>query len=86
MNRIFILLTAAVLTACQKPTADTHEPKKGDATTGVGDAVTLKAGHGLSLHPKLQQSIALKVTEVGEEKVAPGFGPSGIRSGWVDSG
>jgi hypothetical protein len=65
-----VILIAATFVACEKPTADTQEPKKGEPTTGVGDAVQLKDGHGILLHPKLQQSIGVEVAEVTEEKVA----------------
>ena len=78
-----LLLTAAVaaaLTGCQKSgsglstSVDEHQarPAGGETkTAGTGDAVTLKEGHGLALHPKLRASIGLKVAEVAEEKVAP---------------
>lgn len=64
-----LFLTAA-LAACQKHAA-TGENRSEAKKSGEGDAVTLKEGHGLSFHPKIMQSIGLKVAEVAEVPVAP---------------
>jgi hypothetical protein len=79
-----LLLTTAVaatLAACQKPGAattsvDEHQarPAGGEAKTeGAGEAVQLKEGHGLALHPKIREAIKLQVAEVSEEAIAPEF-------------
>ena len=69
-----VLLLAAALAACSKPTAANHtESKKPAETAGAGDAVQLKEGHGMALHPKLRESIDLKVAEVSESPVAAEF-------------
>ena len=77
---LLAVAVAAVLTGCQKQgsglsaSGDEQQarPAGGEAQTdGAGDAVTLKEGHGLALHPKLRASIGLRVAEVTEEKVAP---------------
>ena len=65
-----LLLTVA-LAACDKPTADNS--KKPGETAGAGESVQLKEGHGLALHPKIKESIGLKVAEVGETPVAAEF-------------
>lgn len=69
-----LLLTttvAAALAGCQKPGAASAS---GEAKTeGAGDAVQLKEGHGLALHPKIREAIKLQVAEVGEEAIAPEF-------------
>ncbi|MDQ3621504.1 MAG: hypothetical protein M3463_03320 [Verrucomicrobiota bacterium] len=73
-----LLLTAA-LAGCEKPatngpTAENYgEPKKAGDDAGAGDAVQLKEGHGLSLHPKIRQSIGLEVADVSEAQVASEF-------------
>lgn len=70
----FLLTTAlaASLAGCQKPGGATSSVDAGEAKVegAAGDAVQLKEGHGLALHPKIRESIALKVAEVGEEKIA----------------
>lgn len=78
-----LLLTtvvAASLAGCQKQGAapattsvDEHQSRPaGEAeTAGAGEAVQLKKGHGLALDAKIKKSIALKVAEVGEERIAP---------------
>lgn len=78
MKRIlFPLLLAVTFTACQKPAADNQSagnhgsPQKEAEAGGVGDAVQLKEGHGLALHPKLRASINLKLAEVTEAQIAP---------------
>lgn len=65
-----LLLTVA-LAACDKPTADNS--KKPVEKAGAGESVQLKEGHGLALHPKIKESIGLKVAEVSETPVAAEF-------------
>lgn len=65
-----LLLTVA-LAACDKPTAD-NSKKPGEKAV-AGESVQLKEGHGLALHPKIKESIGLKVAEVGETPVAAEF-------------
>ncbi|MBS0657797.1 MAG: efflux RND transporter periplasmic adaptor subunit [Verrucomicrobia bacterium] len=70
MYHSFLLLIASMLLcACQKatPSSSRGEPA---AEKGEGDTVQLKKGHGLALHPKLRQSIALQVGEVSQEPLA----------------
>jgi hypothetical protein len=68
------ILLATAFAACQKPTTAENraEPKKGEAAGG-GEAVQLKAGHGLLLHPKIKESIGLKIAEISEVPVASVF-------------
>ncbi len=61
-----LILTAAALAACQKPTAATHEQAPENGAQFKKDA-------GLSLTDTMKKAIALKVAEVGEAKVAPSF-------------
>lgn len=77
---IFTLITAAAMAACSKhPAGEQHAANEDKAkagaekTEGAGDAVQLKEGHGLALHPKIKENIGLKVAEVSEEQVAPQF-------------
>jgi hypothetical protein len=59
-------------------------------------AVDLKEGHGLQLHPKIKDAIALKVAEVVENRIAPEFntqllvrnsssGGGATASGWLSA-
>lgn len=69
MKRIALLLTAAALAACQKPTAQPAE--KPDQTPVNG--AQYKKDVGISLTDTMKKAIGLNVAEVGEARVAPSF-------------
>lgn len=66
MKRLALILTAAALAACQKPTAqhDGQPPENG---------AQFKKDQGLALTDSMKKAIALKVAEVEEAKIAPSF-------------
>ncbi|MGB8169035.1 MAG: hypothetical protein WCF18_16180 [Chthoniobacteraceae bacterium] len=67
MKTLVLILTAALLAACQKPVADhesEHPPENG---------AQFKRDTGVALSETMKQSIGLAVAEVGEAKVAPSF-------------
>lgn len=66
MKRLVLILTAAALAACQKPTAEhSGQPPENGAQ--------YKKDKGLALTDAMKKSIALKVAEVEEAKIAPSF-------------
>jgi hypothetical protein len=58
------------MAACERPLTDSQSDP---AKPVIGDAVQLKEGHGLLLHPKLRESIDIKVAEIGELPVEAEF-------------
>ena len=78
MTTFIAICTAVIVVAlvgCEKlpdsSAANGDRAKKQDPASVVGDTVELKEGHGIALHPKLQQSISLKTAEVTEGNIAP---------------
>ena len=71
MKFLPLLLLTAALAACSRSTPG--EPMKAGENAGGGEAVQLKEGHGLALHPKLRESIDLQVAEVSDQPVAAEF-------------
>ena len=66
MKTLILILAAATLAACQKPTAEnTGQPPENGAQ--------YKKDKGLALTEAMKKAIALKVAEVEETKVAPSF-------------
>jgi multidrug efflux pump subunit AcrA (membrane-fusion protein) len=66
MKTLILILTAAALGACSKPTAEHHaQPPENGAQ--------YKKDKGLALTDAMKEAIALKVAEVDEAKVAPSF-------------
>ncbi len=66
MKTLILILTAATLAACQKPTAEhSGQPPENGAQ--------YKKDKGLALTEAMKKAIALKVAEVEETKVAPSF-------------
>ena len=61
-----VILTAAALAACQKPTAENTDPPP-------ENGAQYKKDKGLALTDSMKKAIALKVAEVEESKVAPSF-------------
>jgi multidrug efflux pump subunit AcrA (membrane-fusion protein) len=67
-------LLAAVLAGCQKPSsAEQASSAQPTDEGGRNDAVTFKAGHGLSFHPTIMRNMDLKVAEVAEAPLASVF-------------
>ena len=65
MKTLILILTAATLAACSKPTAEhAAAPENG---------AQYKKDKGLALTDAMKKAIALKVAEVEETKVAPSF-------------
>ncbi|MEQ1862220.1 MAG: hypothetical protein ABMA13_20070 [Chthoniobacteraceae bacterium] len=65
MKTLILILTAASLAACHKPTANHEQPPENGAQ--------FKKDSGLSLTDTMKKALALQVAEVGEAKVAPSF-------------
>lgn len=66
MKRIALILAAAALAACQKPTAEHSAPPP-------ENGAQYKKDKGVALTDGMKAAIGLKVAEVGEEKIAPSF-------------
>lgn len=66
MKKLILILTAGALAACQKPTADQSGPPP-------ENGAQYKKDKGIALTEAMKKSIALKVAEVEEAKVAPSF-------------
>ena len=66
MKLLALILTAAALAACQKPTAE-------NAGQPPENGAQYKKDKGLALTDAMKKAIALKVAEVEETKVAPSF-------------
>jgi len=66
MKTLILILTAAALAACSKPTAE-------HAAQPPENGAQYKKDKGLALTDAMKKAIALKVAEVEEAKVAPSF-------------
>jgi multidrug efflux pump subunit AcrA (membrane-fusion protein) len=66
MKGLIFVLTAVVLSACQKPTVEHHEqpPENG---------AQYKKDKGLALTDTMKKAIGLRIAEVEQAKVAPSF-------------